>query len=111
MDVIAVVGMLAAIVFAFVLKRGIPTWALAIYLFALLVSRGWIGLFVVASMPFLMPIQGWDGEFLDEMLARFAACGIWTAVVLGFLVHRIVTSRGFTDAVEARLPSTAGSGD
>ncbi len=48
-------------------------------------------------MPFLAPIT-LDGEFLDEMLARLTACGIWTALLLAFLVHRIVKSKKITEA-------------
>jgi hypothetical protein len=89
MGVVAVIGMVAAIVAAFMPNRTFPTWGLSLYLVVLLLSGGWMGLFALVFVPF----DTLDGEFLAEGLARITACGVWTAVVLTFLTHRIVKGR------------------
>jgi hypothetical protein len=92
MGAVAVMGMLVAIATAPFPLRTVPTWAWSIYSVVLLISGGWIGLAVIVTIPFL-GLPALDGEFLDEMLARLIASGIWTALVLVFLVHRIVRAK------------------
>lgn len=86
MGAVAVVGMIATIGVMFIPNLRPPTWGLGVYLLTLLLAGGWIGLLAV----FLLPVHlgSLDGEFLDEMLARATACGVWTALVLGFFIHR-----------------------
>jgi hypothetical protein len=93
MGVVAVVGMLAGIIAAFIPRRTFPTWGLSIYLVVLLVSGGWMGMFALVFVPF----DTLDGEFLAEGLARVTACGIWAALVSAVLVHRIVKWRRSTE--------------
>ena len=90
MGVVAVIGMIAAMLTGLFCHRWIPVWIWAVYLVALLISGGWIGFLILPFVPF----DTLDGEFLDEQLARVTACGFWTALLLAFLLYRFVNRRG-----------------
>ena len=93
LGIVAIAGMIAAIAFAFINGRRIPTSAVAVYAGILLVSGGWMGLLALAFVPF----DTMDGEFLAEGLARITACGPWTALVLACLGHRLFARKRITE--------------
>ena len=95
MGVVAVLGMLVAIGLSFLRRLRIPTWTLGSYLVILLLSGGWIGL--VAALVFPFHLSTLDGEFFDDMFARFIAAGLWTAWVLGLFCARLFQSSRASD--------------
>lgn len=103
MGVVAVVGMLSAIVAAFMPKRNIPMWGLSIYTVVLLITGGWLGLLALVFVPF----DTLDGEFLAEGLARITATGVWTGLVIASFAHRIITWRRDTEPKVRQVSSEA----
>ena len=101
MGVVAVIGMLAAIMADFMPNRTFPTWGLFLYVTVLLISGGWLGLLIIPFVPF----ENLDGEFLDDSFARVTACGVWTTLVLTFLGHRIVKVKRITEQQARQVSS------
>jgi len=93
MGIVAVIGMIAAVVAGLFRHRWVPVWVWSVYLVALLISGGWMGLLIIPFVPF----ETLDGEFLDEKLARATACGIWTALLLALLLYRFVKLKKITE--------------
>ena len=93
MGVVAVIGMIAAMVTGLFRHRWVPVWVWAVYLVALLISGGWIGILIIPFVPF----DTLDGEFLDEQLARVTACGFWTALLIALLLYGFVKSKRITE--------------
>ncbi|MDA8806664.1 hypothetical protein N9N55_05520 [Opitutales bacterium] len=93
MGIVAVIGMITAMVVGLFRHQCVPCWAWVLYLFTLLISGGWIGLLIIPFVPF----DTLDGEFLDEQLPRVAACGLWTALLLALLLYRFVKSKKVTE--------------
>lgn len=93
MGVVAVVGMLASIMSAFVLNRTFSIWSLFAYVIVLIIAGGWMGMFALVFIPFDIL----DGEFLAEGLARVTATGIWAILVISLLVHQVVKLKNSTE--------------
>ena len=95
--IVAVIGMIGAMVAGLFRHRWVPVWVWAVYLVVLLISGGLIGLLIIPFVPFCTL----DGEFLDEKLARVSACGLWTAMLLALLLYRFVKSKKITEQGDA----------